>query len=112
MLSSNLSQREFLFFLKASEILPLKLKSYYGFLSNQWSIYSKREQRLTEEKVQIQSFVVSFKYYAHRLIKLFSFLFDWCYIESGTILLIYSLSEIKIVFLLPSTIYSLYVPRT
>ena len=74
--SSSLSQREFLLFLKALEILPLKLKSYYGFLSNQWSINSKREQRLTEEKVQIQSFVVSFKYYVHRLIKVFSFLFD------------------------------------
>ena len=74
MLSSNLSQREFLFFLKALKILPLKLKSYHGFLSNQWSIYSKREQRFPEEKVQIQSFVVSFKYYAHRLIKFF-FLF-------------------------------------
>lgn len=34
-LSSSLSQREFLLFLKALEILPLKLKSYYGFLSNQ-----------------------------------------------------------------------------
>ena len=45
MLSSNLSQREFLFFLKALKILPLKLKSYHGFFYQINEVYILKENR-------------------------------------------------------------------